>query len=108
MKNLSQKDEKMIRSLQQKKFRKKHQLFVVEGEKLVKEAMASSYTVRWVISSMPELKLPINGDHFNCDELQMKRISSLTSPPGVLAVVEIPFELQLEQEELMLVLEKIG
>lgn len=108
MRKLSQKDEKIIRSLQQKKYRKKHQLFVVEGEKLVKEAMASTHTIRWVISSIPEFELSLTGEnHFACDDIQMKRISSLTTPPGVLAVVEIPSELQHKQEDLMLVLEKI-
>ena len=108
MKKLSQKDEKIIRSLQQKKYRKKHQLFIVEGEKLVKEAIDSTHIIRCVITTAHEFEpLPKDVAIFTCDDIQMKRISGLTTPPGVLAAVEIPTNVQREQEELELILEKI-
>ena len=69
---------KFIRSLAQKKFRDEHGLFIAEGEKIVSEALASGYKVREV---------------YRADEIGrecMERISCLSSPSPVLAVVEKP------------------
>jgi TrmH family RNA methyltransferase len=73
---LSNKQIKDIRALQQKKFRQETGLFVVEGEKLVEEALHSGFNVRDVYKSS-EI-----GDE--C----MARISSLSTPSPILAVVE--------------------
>lgn len=43
--NLSKNNIKLITSLQQKKYRQKHQLFVGEGVKVVNELLASSLVV---------------------------------------------------------------
>lgn len=67
---------KYIKSLKEKKFRDETGLFVVEGEKMVAEAQASSFKVRQIIRVEEE------------GEKTMSRISGLTTPPGVLAVVE--------------------
>ena len=61
---------KMIRSLKDKKFRDEYGLFVVEGEKLVREALNSSYEVESVY--------------------RMSRISLCATPSPVLALVRIP------------------
>lgn len=69
---------KFIRSLAQKKFRDEHGLFIAEGEKIVSEALVSGYKVREV---------------FRVEEIGrecMERISCLSSPSPVLAVVEKP------------------
>lgn len=66
---------KNIRSLSEKKFRQQSGLFVVEGEKMVQEALESDFEVV---------------DVYRRDEIgenAMSRISSLTSPSPVLAVV---------------------
>ena len=67
---------KYIKSLKEKKFRDSSGLFVVEGEKMVAEALASDFKVRQVIRVE------------DVGENTMSRISGLTSPPPVLAVVE--------------------
>lgn len=69
---------KLIRSLREKKFRDELGLFVVEGEKLVQEALDSDFTVRSVWRRE------------EIGEPAMARISQLSSPPPVLAVVERP------------------
>lgn len=69
---------KFIRSLSQKKFRDEHNLFIVEGEKLVSEALNSTFNVKEV---------------YRIEEIGrecMVRISNLSSPSPVLAVVEKP------------------
>ena len=73
---LSNKQIKDIRALQQKKFRQETGLFVVEGEKLVEEALHSDFNIHAIYKSS-EI-----GDE--C----MARISSLSTPSPVLAVVE--------------------
>ncbi|HNY04825.1 MAG TPA: RNA methyltransferase [Candidatus Egerieousia sp.] len=73
---LSNKQIKDIHALQQKKFRQETGLFVVEGEKLVEEALHSDFNIHAIYKSS-EI-----GDE--C----MARISSLSTPSPVLAVVE--------------------
>ncbi len=74
-KGLSASQIKHIRSLQQKKFRAETSLFVVEGEKLVEEALHSGFETEgvWYRDEI--------------GEKAMERISSLSSPSPVLAVV---------------------
>ena len=75
---LSKNEIKRIRSLSQKKFRDETGLFVCEGEKLVAEAVASGFRVENV---------------YYRDEIgeeAMSRISGLSTPSPVLAVVGMP------------------
>ncbi len=78
MASISNNEIKHLKSLQQKKFRDESGLFTVEGEKMVEEARKSRFRVR---------------ETYHRDEIgeeAMKRISSLASPSPVLAVVEKP------------------
>lgn len=72
---------KFIKSLSQKKFRDSSGLFVVEGEKLVAEALASRFQVEKV--------------YWKADigEATMARISGLSSPSPALALVRRPDDL---------------
>lgn len=67
-----------IRSLNKKKERNELGLFVVEGEKMVAEALASSFQVEAVYREE------------DIGKEAMERISLLSSPSPVLAVVKIP------------------
>lgn len=75
---MTQAEIKQIRSLSEKKFRDATGLFVVEGEKLVREALDSGFKVVRV------LRREEIGDAV------MARISQLSSPSPVLAVVARP------------------
>ncbi len=75
---LSKNEIKEIKALGQKKFRDEQGLFVVEGEKLVEEALQSGFEVV---------------RHFRVEEIgeeTMARISQLTHPSPALAVVRRP------------------
>lgn len=74
--SLSSKEIKFIKSLQQKKFRSETSLFVVEGEKLVSEALDSGFRIKALYRKT------------EIGEEAMARISSLSTPSPVLAVVE--------------------
>ncbi|MBO6096795.1 MAG: RNA methyltransferase, partial [Bacteroidales bacterium] len=72
---------KFIKSLAQKKFRDSSGLFVVEGEKLVAEALASRFQVENVYRKA------------DIGEAAMARISGLSSPAPALALVRRPDDL---------------
>lgn len=84
MVSISNNEIKRVKSLQQKKFRDETGLFVVEGEKMVDEALRSGFHVESV---------------YKRDEIgedAMKRISSLASPSPALAVVRKPSDVSLD------------
>ena len=79
---LTHADIKLIKSLSLKKFRDESGLFTVEGEKLVGEALRSRFTVERVLR------------RDDIGEAAMARISSLSSPSPVLALVRKPADLE--------------
>ena len=81
MASISNNEIKRVKSLQQKKFRDEYGLFVVEGEKMVEEAENSGLRIE-----AKYLREDIGQD-------AMGRISSLSSPSPVLAVVRKPSDI---------------
>lgn len=75
---ISNNEIKRVKALQQKKFRDECGLFIVEGEKMVQEALNSPFEVEKVYR-----KEDIGAE-------AMSRISALSSPSPVLAVVKKP------------------
>ena len=78
MATISNNEIKKVKALQQKKFRDESGLFIVEGEKMVEEAVRSPFCIDKV---------------YYTDEIgveAMKRISALSSPSPALAVVKKP------------------
>lgn len=90
---LSKNELKLFRSLHQKKFRNKHQLFLAEGMKIVTDVLASSYFVHQLIITQ-EYEHRFRKYHATSCRIasssQMKTLSLLKNPPGVIAVVKIP------------------
>ena len=89
---------KFVKSLSQKKFRDSAGLSVAEGEKLVSEALASSFKVEKVYRKE------------EIGEEKMGRMSSLSSPSPVLATIRIPEDLsegKLPEKGLFLALDSI-
>ncbi|HTF03560.1 MAG TPA: RNA methyltransferase [Bacteroidia bacterium] len=93
-----------IKSLHQKKKRNEHGLFIAEGDKLVRELLASHLVVREVYALIDWLRE--YGNLLN-DEIktagvtqpELERISTLVTAPPVLAIVQIP-EQEIAMEEL--------
>lgn len=83
MGTLSNQDIKRIRSLAEKKYRDRLGLFVVEGEKMVGEALRSGFRVEAVYRTE------------DIGEAAMARISGLTHPSPALAVVRKPQDIVL-------------
>ena len=85
-----------IKSLQNKKVRDEEELFVIEGDKLVKEFLTANAPVMMLIakpefldSLNPDLTRSVNViEDINYEEL--KKISTLKTPHNALAVVHMP------------------
>lgn len=84
MSGISNNEIKYLRSLSQKKFRDECGVFVVEGEKMVAEALKSGFEVEKVWKE----------EEIGTDA--MARITSLASPSPVLAVVRKPGNVRLD------------
>ena len=81
--SLSHNEIKFVKSLEQKKFRDENGLFIVEGEKMVAEALRSSFTVEKVYRES------------EVGDAAMARISLLSSPSPTLAIVRKPADIDL-------------
>jgi TrmH family RNA methyltransferase len=84
----------LLKSLQQKKFRIEHGLFLVEGNKSVTEFANSSYQIEAIYHTaaidpkLLKLSGKINFTEISLNDLE--KISSLKSPQEVIALVKIP------------------
>jgi TrmH family RNA methyltransferase len=84
----------LVKSLQQKKFRREHGLFVVEGYKSITEFMASGYEIQIIYhtpafdAKLHKLSKKVNFQDISVAEMQ--KMSSLTTPQDVLAVLHLP------------------
>lgn len=103
---------KLIKSLQNKKFRFESGLFVAEGEKLVNDLLNGNLSFRTVYHTS-EWVIPAGVRNRNYQQVspkEMERISSLVNPSTVLAVIEYPnYEVKHSEllESLTLVLDDI-
>jgi len=97
---LSKSQISFIKSLHQKKFRKEHRLFIVEGIKSVTEFIHSDYLVNSVYCTenvMPKLaKLPQKIKLNQITSTELGKISTLTTPQNILALVELPDDNEIE------------
>lgn len=94
----------LITSLQNKKFRTQHQLFIVEGIKSILEFVNSSYIVQKIYATEEAKtkldKIPDNIKFEEVSTLEFNKISNLKSPQGALALVKIPTLDKLKIEDL--------
>ncbi|QNL48471.1 RNA methyltransferase [Olivibacter sp. SDN3] len=83
-----------IKSLHHKKFRKEHGLFIVEGIKSITEFLQSDYTVHHIFHSSnlgPKIDIFLKNVKLNTiTERELAAISTVKTPQGILALVEIP------------------
>lgn len=87
---LSQNKIKQIRGLHQKKNREEQGLFLVEGEKMVLEVLRNApQLVRYcVLVEGFENELVKRTENYVCSAEELKKISTLTTPNKLIAVVE--------------------
>ena len=80
---------KLIKSLAQKKYRLKQQLFVVEGKKAISELLNSSLLLHSLYTTEDIFKTERNKTFF-IEEADLKKISNLTTPQTAVAIFHIP------------------
>src|ERR1700748_1550898 len=91
---LSKSQISFIQSLQHKKFRREHGLFLVEGYKSVSEFVNSAYQIEAIYytpvlaSKMLKLSQKINSEEISFNILE--KISTLKTPQDVIAIVKLP------------------
>jgi TrmH family RNA methyltransferase len=100
MQTLSKAKIKLFSSLQQKKYRLQSRLFVVEGKKMLAEALASNWPIESLVLRDDQLatadSFPPHLPTFQATAPDFKRISAQTSPEGILAVLHMPEDQKLE------------
>jgi TrmH family RNA methyltransferase len=98
---------KLITSLQQKKFRIVHQLFIAEGVKVIQELLQSNFVLDHLFVSdniFPEVD---SSQKTFLNEQNLKKISALATASSCLAVFKIPKEKAVLTSGLIVALEDI-
>jgi TrmH family RNA methyltransferase len=91
---LSKSQISFVKSLHQKKYRKETGLFIIEGIKSLTEFLPSDYQIESIFF-LPEYRplLPESSSNiklFEVNNADLAKISTLQTPPGVLALLKIP------------------
>ena len=104
---LSKNQIKLITSLQQKKYRKQEQLFFAEGVKVVQELLHSNFELQDLFTTKQDfLTVPKNKVHA-ISEVELKKISALTTPNTCLAVFKIPKVKEMVEKGLIVALDDV-
>lgn len=104
--SLSKNHIKLITSLSRKKYRQKHQLFIVEGVKVVQEFLSSSYELEILFST--ENDFSFTNKFIKVSDQELKKISGLKNPNKVLAIFKIPNQINPKTDDLVLALDNIN
>ncbi|MBE7645925.1 RNA methyltransferase [Tenacibaculum finnmarkense genomovar ulcerans] len=106
--SLSKSNLKLITSLQQKKYRQKHQLFVAEGVKVVAELLKSSVEVAHIFTVDTSFEIANNVQSTLISEVELKKISTLKNPNKVLGLFKIPRETARNSANFTLALDEVN
>ncbi len=103
---LTNNETKLIKSLVKKKFRQKYNNFIVEGVKIIHEALKSELKIHKIYTT----DVIFDGNNTLTElisESELKKISQLVQPNTALALCEIPKEKPIQTEGLILALDDI-
>lgn len=98
---------KLITSLQHKKYRAEHQLFIAEGVKVIQELLESNFVLEHLFETEPIFQQVSISQKTAINEADMKRISALISPSSCLAIFKIPQETKIDTRGLIVALDAI-
>jgi len=96
---------KLITSLQQKKYRKEHKLFFVEGQKIIQEFLDSDFVLEELFTTEDIFAKVKKRAIITSDQLQ--KISALTNPNNCLAVFRIPKEKEINLQNHSIILDSV-
>ena len=92
---ISKAQQKLVRSLEQKKYRQREELFVAEGPKVVNDLLDANFEVVTLFKEQGVMSWLEEREHdfvVPCSAEELRRISFLQHPQGVLAVFRLPME----------------
>lgn len=99
---------KLVKSLHQKKYRNQHELFFVEGFKLVDELLRSGFTLEFLCATKENMELfSTVSPLYEITEGDLRKISALKNPNGVLAVFRIAKNEFLKENSWMVALDTV-
>lgn len=99
---------RVITSLQQKKFRKRHGLFFVEGKKSILEFLHAHYKPETIFVTAKNASFFPAEFCSVTDESSFQKISALSTPSDCLAIFKIPKDKKFKAQGLTVVLDSIN
>lgn len=104
---LSKNQIKLITSLQQKKQRIVHQLFLAEGIKVIQELLDSKFELVQLYTTQNDFEEVSNEKKAVISETELKKITALSTPNSCLALFKIPKEKKTNESGLILALDAV-
>lgn len=112
---LSKAQSKYIRSLTQQKYRKEHNVFIAEGDKIAREWLASAERVQmivclesWAAANRELIGMHDEAEVYTVTEEILATVSTLQTPNQVLLVVQVPANVpEYKSDEWCLALDEI-
>ena len=98
---------KLINSLQQKKYRQLHQLFIAEGVKVIQELLASNILLEHLYVTENLFDGVAATQKTLITETELKKISCLTTPNNCLALFRIPVQTGIVSKGLVIALDDV-
>ena len=98
---------KLITSLQHKKFRIEHQLFIAEGVKVIQELLQSNFVLEHLFVTERIFENAATSKLTLIKEQEMQKITALHSPSSCLAIFKIPAKSKIETKGLIVALDDI-
>ena len=96
---------KLIRSLQQKKYRSKLKLFVAEGPKVINELLTAKFKLHSLYATVEDLFTGVNSEIISDEEIS--KISFLKNANNSVAVFTIPEQKKPKKEGITLLLDSV-
>lgn len=91
---LTKKQLKLFTSLQKKKYRTEHNLFIAEGEKIVLDLLKNGVKANTILCTPKWLEEHIDfskkQEVIECDNTIIKKISSLSTPSEIIGIFQMP------------------
>ncbi len=104
---LSKNQIKLITSLQQKKYRQMHQLFIAEGVKVIQELLESNFVLEHLYVTSPLFKTVAMNKKTLISDDELKKLTSLATANNCLAVFKIPNEQHIQTSAIIVALDAI-
>ena len=106
--SISKNQIKLITSLSQKKYRRKHKLFIAEGVKVVGEFLSSSFELE-TLFCLDGLESEVSDQKIvRISENDLKKISSLKTPNKMLGLFRIPTQKPQKNSNLIMALDAVN